>query len=173
VGKIDTMSLTRPSPADHPREGYGRSVVRVDIAAVGSTPRKEQYMLLSKLRRRLEREEGFTLIELLVVLVIIAVLLAIAVPSYLGFKERAERRAAGSNVRAAIPAAEAYYSDHNTYNTMTATKLRASYDAGLAQSLTVVSAGASAYCLKAVQGNFTYYFAGPSGPDGVTSTACT
>ena len=75
------------------------------------------------LRGRLAKEEsGFTLIELLVVLVIIGVLLAIAVPSYLGFKERAEKRAAQSNIRAAIPAAEAYYSDNGTYNvTLTVT----------------------------------------------------
>jgi type IV pilus assembly protein PilA len=129
-------------------------------------------MLLSKLQRRLQREEGFTLIELLVVLVIIAVLLAIAVPSYLGFKERAERRAAGSNVRASIPAAEAWYSDHNTYVGMTAGTLRASYDAGLSQALTVVGPSATAYCIQAVQGTFTYHFSGPSSAAGVTRGAC-
>ncbi len=69
-----------------------------------------------KLRQRLSHQEGFTLIELLIVIVIIGILLAIAVPSYLGFKDRANKRAAQSNLREAIPVAEAYYSDKGTYS---------------------------------------------------------
>jgi prepilin-type N-terminal cleavage/methylation domain-containing protein len=65
------------------------------------------------LRTRLISEEsGYTLIELLIVLIILSILTAIALPTYLSFKNRANATAAAANVRAVVPDIEAYNADN-------------------------------------------------------------
>ena len=149
---------------------------------------------MHSLRQRLnvQDESAFTLIELLVVLIIIGVLLAIAIPSYLGFQKKAQQTAAMSDVRAAIPDAEAYYSDKNTYANMSAPTLQGTYDSGMkiyaaATSSTsevpgIVSAvggstNAQAYCISALDSGHWAYVQGPGGTvtnaTAATSDPCT
>jgi len=62
-------------------------------------------------------ESGFTLIELMVVLLIIAILLAIAIPTFLGVTNTAGDRAAQSNLTNALTEAKALYQVNQSYST--------------------------------------------------------
>lgn len=68
-------------------------------------------------RRRQTRstDGGFTLIELMVVVLIIAILLAIAIPTFLGAQNKAKDRSAQSSLRNALTAAKTIYSDTADY----------------------------------------------------------
>jgi type IV pilus assembly protein PilA len=82
--------------------------------------------MLHKLRARAEEEKGFTLIELLVVILIIGILAAIAIPSFLNQKSKATDASAKELARTAQTAAETYSTDHNgSYTGLTVAALAA------------------------------------------------
>jgi prepilin-type N-terminal cleavage/methylation domain-containing protein len=68
--------------------------------------------LVARVQRRLQGEEGFTLVELTIVLLIIGILLSIAVPSYLTFKDRAAKTAAKEDLAIVIRDVAAYGADN-------------------------------------------------------------
>ena len=76
--------------------------------------------MLKAMRSRLNRDEGFTLIELMVVVLIIAILVAIAIPTFLGQRRNAQDSAAKSNVRNALATEKAYFSVNQAFTATTA-----------------------------------------------------
>src|ERR1041385_7721732 len=64
---------------------------------------------------RRDRQDGYTLIEMMVVVLVVGILLSIALPTFLGARERAQNRGAQAGLRNALVAGKSYYTDGATY----------------------------------------------------------
>jgi prepilin-type N-terminal cleavage/methylation domain-containing protein len=74
--------------------------------------------MLTSIKQRMDREdEGFTLIELMVVLLIIAILLAIAIPTFLGARNTANARSTQENLRNALTAEQSNWTSNQIFAT--------------------------------------------------------
>ena len=78
------------------------------------------------------------------------------------FERRATTSEVQANVRAAIPALEAYNADHGGYTGATLENLRASYDAGI-KDVALVRADRMTYCIESSVGSAVYHKEGPAG----------
>jgi prepilin-type N-terminal cleavage/methylation domain-containing protein len=138
----------------------------------------------AKIQRRLADESGFTVIELLIVCVVLAILILVAVPSYLLFRDNAYKATAQSNAKNAVVAAGLYFEGNNsTYAGMTVAGLK-TYDARIASGVYVNNSGteaagvtkritldASHFCVYATAGRWYAYQLNPSGSITTTTVA--
>ncbi len=74
---------------------------------------------LSASHARRTRERGFTLIELVVVLAILGILLALAVPRYIGFRKRAFKEEIANILQEVKTLSWAYYQEYDTFAPIT------------------------------------------------------
>lgn len=126
--------------------------------------------MIKAIQKRLAGDGGFTLIELMVVVMIIAVLIAIAIPSFLGFRSSAQDRSAQSDIRNTLLVEKAVWLEEGDYTNVAADvnafEPSLAIDATGVDGTSLILNGTDIVCIQRVSASGTAFGIWESSTDG-------